>query len=592
MPEKPGVYLFKDRQGTVIYVGKAASLRQRVRAYFGSPQALSAKQERLLEQIDDFEFIVTDSEQEALLLECTLIKKYRPRYNVLLKDDKSYPYLKVTLADEWPGVHITRRLEQDGSRYFGPFASASSVRQTLHLIKKLFPFRSCTQPITPKTRPCLDYHLHRCLGPCLEAISHEEYREMIKQVVLFLEGRQERVVRQLRRQMDTAARQLNFERAAFLRDQIQAVERIIERQKIAGAVQGDADVIAFVQSQDQAYVQVFFLRSGKVTGREYFLLEGTQEEDPRQIMTSFIEQFYKSAPSVPPLFLLQHPVEEPAVLEEWLSSRRGGKVKLTVPRRGEKRALVEMVAENARQGWQQYKVKQLALPGALTLALEELKEKLKLPRTPQRMEAYDISNIQGNWAVGSMVVFEKGMPKRPHYRRFRIKAVTGANDYAMLQEVLRRRFKRTNSSAEGWANLPDLILIDGGKGQLHAAQEVLQEMETDSLPIASIAKEREEIFLPQNAEPLLLPRNSPALYLVQRLRDEAHRFALGYFHRLHRRESVRSALDTVSGIGPRRKKALLRKFGSLPAIKEAPLEELTGIAGISRKLAQQLKEQL
>ena len=593
LPTSPGVYLFKDAEGNIIYVGKAANLRHRVGSYFGAGQKLTPKLKRMASKVDDLDYFVTTSEQEALILELNLIKRHHPRYNVRLKDDKTFPYLKIDLNEEWPRVHITRRLEEDGGRYFGPFASAKSVRQTLKLIKGIFPFRSCSKPITgTDPRPCLDYDIGHCLAPCIGVVSRGEYAEVIKQVILFLEGKQERVVRQLKSKMNQAAEASDFERAAMFRDQIQAVERVVEGQRIAATVKGEQDVIAFAQDKDQAYVQVFFIRSGKLIGRESFLLQGTRYEQPSQIMTSFIKQFYASSPHIPPLLLLQHPVEDMAMLQGWLQSKRRGKVNIQVPRRGNKRQLVNIVAENAQQGLEQLKIKQLASPTALSAALEEIKGELQLPRLPSRIEGYDISDIQGTAAVGSMVVFDKGKPKPAHYRRFRIKTVSAANDYAMLQEVLRRRFKRAGSASGSWAILPDLVLIDGGKGQLNAAQEAMQQMGVDFVPTASLAKENEEIFIPQKSEPIVLAKSSPGLQLLQRLRDEAHRFALGYHQRIRKREIFASALDTIPGIGPKRKRALLRQFGSVKAMREATVEELAAARGITQSLARKIKKYL
>jgi len=589
LPAKPGVYLMRDSRGEVLYVGKAVSLHNRLRSYFGSPSNLPPKTEAMMSQVSDFDFYVTDSEQEALILENNLIKKYHPHYNVLLKDDKSYPYLKIDLTDPWPRVYMTRRLERDGSRYLGPFASAHSLKRTLNLIKRLFPFRSCKKPIEgTDSRACLEYDIHRCIGPCTGAVSQQEYRQVIKQVILFLEGRQEEVVRRLRRNMEQASEKLEFEKAALLRDQLQAVEQVTQSQKVAGLGKGDQDIVALARAGDRAYVQVFFIRNGKLIGRDNFILEGTQGEEPEQIMTSFIQQFYASASSVPRLILLQHPVLDKQLISDWLASLRGGPVELRVPQRGKKRALVEMVAENARQGLEQLQIKES--PEKLSAALTELQEVLQLPRLPQRIECYDISNIQGTLAVGSMVVFEKGRPKTAHYRRFRIKTVCGADDYAMLKEVLRRRFKRVTEGT--WAVLPDLVLIDGGRGQLNAALEAMGETGTSSVPVASLAKEQEEVFLPDSPLPIQLPRSSPALQLLQRLRDEAHRFAINYYQRLHRGRSLGSVLDEVPGIGPRRKRALLRKFGSLVAIKEASAEELAALPGMSRRLAERIKGNL
>ena len=595
LPANPGVYLLKDAEGNILYVGKAANLHHRVRSYFGAGQKLSPKLQRMVARVNDLDFFVTTSEQEALILELNLIKRHRPHYNVRLKDDKTFPYLKIDPTEDWPRVCITRRLEQDGGRYFGPFASAKSVRQTLKIIKRIFPFRSCTKPITgTDLRPCLWYYVGKCLAPCVSAVSKEEYAEVIKQVILFLEGKQERVVQELESQMNKAAEVLEFEKATLLRDQIQAVNRVVEGQRIATTVRGEQDVIAFAEDRDQAHVQVFFIRGGKLIGRESFVLQGTRSEEPPQIMTSFIKQFYDSAPYIPPLLLLQHPVEDKVVIEYWLQSKRGSKVRIEVPHRGNKKQLVQIVAENAQQGLAQLKIKQLATPSAVETALAELARELQLPHPPLRMEGYDISNIQGTSAVGSMVVFDKGKPKPSHYRRFRIKTVSGADDYAMLHEVIKRRFKRSSdTSAPGtWTILPDLVLIDGGKGQLNAVQTAMHEVGADSVPLASLAKENEQIFIPRKSEPLSLPGNSPGLQLLQRLRDEAHRFALSYHHKIRKRQTFASALDSIPGIGARRKRSLLRQFGSVRAIQEASLEELATTKGMSQSLAKRIKEYL
>jgi len=597
LPTSPGVYLMRDAEGNILYVGKAANLRHRVRSYFTVRQKLTPKLQRMVARVNDADFFVTNSEQEALILELNFIKQYHPRYNVRLKDDKTFPYLKIDLNDDWPTVQITRRLEQDGGRYFGPFASAKSIRQTLKMIKGLFPFRSCSQAITDvDSRPCLEYHIGHCLGPCIGVVSKKEYAEVIKQVILFLEGKQERVVNELRRRMEKAAQVLDFERAARFRDQIQAVEKVIEGQRIATTIRGEQDVIAFAEDKDQAYVQVFFIRGGKLIGRESFVLQGTRSEESQQVMTSFIKQFYDSTSNIPPVLLLQYPVEDKTVIEDWLQSKRGAKVHIQVPCRGNKKQLVEIVAENARQGLEQLKIKQLAAPTILATVLSEIERELHLPHLPSRIEGYDISNIQGTAAVGSMVVFDGGKPKPSHYRRFRIKTVSGADDYAMLQEVLKRRFKRSAtgdaSSPNGWAILPDLVLIDGGKGQLNAAKAVMRESRVDFVPVASLAKEKEEIFIPQRAEPVILPRSSPGLQLLQRLRDEAHRFALGYHQKIHKKATFASALDSIPSIGPKRKRALLKQFGSVRAIQEASVDELAATAGMSQSLAKKVKEYL
>jgi len=597
LPSGPGVYLMRDANGDILYVGKAANLHNRVRSYFSTAQKLSPKLQRLVARVNDLDFFVTTSEQEALILELNLIKQYRPHYNVRLKDDKAFPYLKIGLNEDWPTVRITRRWEEDGGRYFGPFASAKSVRQTLKMIKGIFPFRSCFKPITgTDSQACLEYHIRHCLGPCIDAVSKKEYAEVIKQVILLLEGKQEAVVHELENKMEKAAEALDFEKAAWLRDRIRAVEQVVEGQRIAMTVKGEQDVIAFADDKDQACVQVFFIHSGKLIGRESFVLQGTRSEEPHQVMTSFIKHFYGSSPYIPPLLLLQYPVEDKIVIEKWLQNKRGSRVRIRVPQRGSKKQLVKIVAENAAQGLEQLKIKQLAAPTVLAAALAEIARELHLTHPPVRIEGYDISDIQGTAAVGSMVVFDNGKPKPSHYRRFRIKEVSGVNDYAMLQEVLRRRFKRSlksdASTPNSWAILPDLVLIDGGKGQLNAARAVMREAGADYIPIASLAKENEEVFIPEKTEPIILPCSSQGLQLLQRLRDEAHRFALGYYQKIHKKVTFASALDTISGIGAKRKYALLKQFGSVRSIREASVEELAATGNVSRSIAKRIKENL
>jgi excinuclease ABC subunit C len=596
LPTSPGVYLMKDAAGNVLYVGKAANLRNRVRSYFGSRQKLSLKLERMVSRIGDIDFFVTASEQEALVLELNLIKRHRPHYNVRLKDDKNFPYLKIDMSEDWPRVQITRRLAEDGNRYFGPFASVRSVRQALKVVTEIFPFRSCSITITGTLpRPCLEYDIHRCAAPCINgAISKEEYAEIIRQVILFLEGKQELVVRQLKNKMRRAALTLEYEKAAGLRDQLHAVERVLQYQRMATAVSGEQDLIAFTRDSDHAYVQVFFIRGGKLIGRESFTLQGTRSEEPEQIMTSFVKQFYDSSHYIPPLILLQHPVEDRAVILSWLKAKRDSRVQIQVPRRGNKKNLVDMVAKNAQASLEQLKVKQLPDPVAVKASLEELKRELNLPRLPFRMEGYDISNIQGRAAVGSMVVFSEGRPNPAHYRRFKIKTVPAADDYAMLREIIRRRFGRqkTSDALNSWAILPDLILVDGGKGQLSSVLEAMHAVGADTVPVASLAKENEEIFIPKRTKPIRLPLRSSGLQLLQRIRDEAHRFALGYHQRIRKKQIFASTLDAIPGIGPKRKRHLLRQFGSVQAIREASLEELAAAKGMSQKLAQKIKGSL
>jgi len=598
LPASPGVYLMRNVRGNILYVGKAVNLRNRVRSYFASPSKLTPKTRLMVEQVNDFEYFVVSSEQEALILELNLIKRYWPPYNVLLKDDKTFPYLKIRFDEEWARIHITRRVENDGSRYFGPFANINSLRRTLDVLKRIFPLRSCSLPIEGRknARPCLKYHMGYCLGPCAGKVARAEYDKILAQLLLFLEGKHQSVIHSLKKKMDEASETLDFERAARFRDQLQAVQDVVEGQSIAMKVKGEQDVIAFHADNDQACVQVFMIRHGKLIGRESFTLKGTRNEEPSQVMTSFVKQFYSASPYIPKLLLLQYPVEDTEVIENWLSEKKKGMVKIEIPRRGKKKQLVDIVSENARQGLEQLKIKQLSVPAALTEALAEIQKELKLPGMPNRIEGYDISNIQGTDSVGSMVVFEDGRPKPAHYRRFKIKTIEGANDYAMLQEMLRRRFKRAtkgNDNSSGtWAIMPDLVLIDGGKGQLNAAREVLQEAGLDSIPIASLAKENEEIFLPGQGNPVVLPKSAMGLKLLQRLRDEAHRFAITYFQKVHKKRTFTSALDEVPGIGPRKKKALIKHFGTVHAIRQTSMNELLAVEGITQDLAQKIKETL
>lgn len=596
LPHSPGVYLMRDSAGNILYVGKAINLHHRVRSYFSGSSKLSPKTVQLVSHIADIDYFIAASEQEALVLELNFIKQYRPRYNVRLKDDKTYPYLKIDTNDEWPRIYRTRRMEQDGGRYFGPFASATSVKDTLRVLQRMFPFRVCKKQLTgTKKRGCLEFYLGHCLAPCTGNVSKTEYDQVIKEVTMFLEGKRDKVIRKIKTRMNHASESMDYEKAASLRDQIQAMEEIIEGERIAATIRGEQDVIAFVQDGDKAFVQVLFVRHNRLTGREGFLLQGTRDEETGPIIASFVKQYYSSTPQIPPLLLLQYNIEDKQIIEEWLRDKRGGVVRIQIPRRGIKKELVDIATENARQGWELLKIKEMTAPRSLDEALDELMKELKLDGKPVRTEAYDISNIQGTSAVGSMVVFEEGRPKPAHYRRFRIKTVSGANDYAMLQEVLERRFKRIrkddNKASETWKILPDLILIDGGKGQLNAALSVMEKTGLE-IPMIGLAKENEEIFLPGKKNPLILPKTSPGLQLLQHLRDEAHRFAISYFTRVHQRKTFTSALDNIPGIGPRRKSALIRQFGSVPRIQEASVDELVAATGMTARQAEKIKEYL
>ncbi len=585
--------------GHVIYVGKASNLRNRVRSYFGSPWGLEPKTRKLVENIADFEFIVTHSEQEALVLESTLVKRHQPYFNIRLKDDKHYPYLKVDLTDPFPRVVITRRVEKDGARYFGPYASAGSVRMTMDLIKRLFPYRTCTKPITgTDPRPCLDYYIHRCVAPCTGFASQAEYDEVIQQVIKFLEGRTDEVVAELTGKMEAAAETFDFERAALFRDRIQAVQRVSERQMMATVRPADMDVFGLARSDDEACVQVFFIRGTKVIGRDHFVLQGTRDESDARVIASFLEQFYTSAVHVPRDVLLPAAPDDTTLLGEWLDSRRGSRVRLQTPRKGEKRRLVILANDNARETMDMLRVKRLADAGKTQAALEELQDQLDLPGPPGRIECYDISNTQGTNSVASMVVFIDGRPRPSEYRRFKIKTVEGANDFASMAEVLQRRFKRAaenrasaceDEKAGSWAAMPDLLIVDGGKGQLGAAVDVMRDLGVGSIPTAGLAKENEELFMAEIDGPIVLPRNSQGLYLVQRIRDEAHRFAITFHRQLRGKRGIQSALDEIEGIGPKRKRALIRKFGSVRAIREADVDQLATTPGMTRALADKVK---
>jgi len=599
VPLKPGVYIHSDSDGKVLYVGKSSSLRNRLRSYFGSKKNLDAKTTELVSRIADFEFIVTESEQEALLLENSLIKKHKPRFNIRLKDDKTYPYIKVDLAEEFPRVYVTRRTANDGARYFGPFASAGSVRKTLDLLKRLFPYRSCTKAITGNDdRPCLEFHIKRCVAPCTGFASVADYSKVIDQVLMFLEGNTKEVVAELESAMLKASQGLEFERAGALRDRLKAIERVYEGQKVVGMGKENLDVISAAYGGEEAWVEIFFVRQGNLIGRDHFVMSGTRDESGNEILARFIEQFYSSASHVPRRILIPEKINREPVITEWLQTRRDGPVQITVPERGPKRRLVQMVSDNAIQGLEQLKLKWISDTNRMESAMSELQEQLNLPKLPKRIECYDISHIQGTNTVASMSVFEDGKPLSSDYRRFKIKSHDGNDDFASMKEVLTRRFKRLKNAREGgeentsFAASPDLVLIDGGKGQLSSAVEAMLFLGLQDIQLASIAKREEEIFLPDAAEPVIMPRNSQALFLLQRVRDEAHRFAITFHRNLRGKHSVKSALDLVPGVGPKRRKMLIRTFGSVKGIREASEEQLAAAPGMTAKVAQQIKEHL
>jgi len=605
-PTNPGCYLMKDAQGGVIYVGKAINLRNRLRSYFHASAQEDRKTRRLVRHIADIEWIIVGSELEALILEMNLIKKHRPQYNVRLKDDKRYPYVKVHWNEAYPKLTVTRQMSEDGARYYGPYTSVWAVHQTLDVLRRIFPYLTCDREISGQDeRACLYHDIKLCAAPCIGAIDQAGYRQMIEDLGQFLEGRTEPIVTRLRSDMSQAAEALKFERAAALRDQIQAIERVVEKQKVVSSDYIDSDVIAMARTDGEACVQVFFIRSGKLIGREYFLMEGAAESPDADVIAGFLKQFYDQASIVPPEVLLPTEIEEMNIIREWLNTRRGGqKVELHIPRLGPQEELMQMAAENACATLSALQAQWQADTHRQEQALAELQTALSLAEVPNRIECYDISNTQGTAAVGSMVVFEQGVPKKSLYRRFNIRSVSGPDDFASMEEVLTRRFSRWQAAQDAaqapgkkpdpaFALLPDLLLVDGGKGQLSRAKAVLDRFElTGRFFLASLAKQNEELFIPDRSEALLLPRHSQAFYLVQRVRDEAHRYAITSHRQRRDKAGIASQLDAVPGIGPIRRKALLTHFGGLQEIRQASTEELLTIPGITIKLAQTIRETL
>ena len=749
LPAKPGCYIMRDKDGKVLYVGKAASLRSRVPNYFRSPAELSPKIRAMVSHVEDFEYIVVGSELEALITENSLVKNYKPKYNTLLRDDKTFPYIVIT-DEPFPRVLRTRRVEKGKGRYFGPYANSGALNDTLKLLKKLFPYRSCALNIVPDRLPrgrhipapavpdagprplpspsaanhylaptrvdghaaethpsandraCLDYYIHRCVGPCIGAANQEEYAAVIAQVVNFLDGKHELVLDDLERQMTVAAEELNFERAGILRDQMRAVQRVASRQHVEVPGGGDQDVIGLARSDSNALVQLLAIRNGRLTGRETFTMENVADRDDGEVLAAFVQQYYDGAALVPAQVLAPQRVPDHEILEAWLTEQRGRRVELEVPQRGDKKRLLGLAADNAREAVEQERVKWLTDTQKTAAALTELKEALDLPTLPVRLECFDISTIQGTSTVASMVVFENGKPRTDAYRRFRIRAAGGpgeANDFAAMHEVIARRLKRSGRATEElssgqpsppqpspptplpaageggrtpsppipgeggsgarlaagavsldtrdgvddlpdvagldeedalqtlegsdpyqqedaasdteaadverdmgdseqgtagdeWTRRPDLIIVDGGKGQLNAALDALRALGIDDQPVAGLAKQNEELFLPGRADPVILPRTSQALYMVQRLRDEAHRFAITYHRNVRGKRALVSDLDSIQGVGGARKKALLRRFGSVSEIRRASLEEIAAVPGIGTKLAETIKSSI
>jgi len=593
IPSKPGVYLMKDADGKILYIGKANLLSRRVRSYFGTYTKLHAMTPGMIPYVRNIDYIITDNAVEALILENNLIKKHRPKYNVKLKDDKRYPYLKVTTED-FPKISMTRVVERklDGAKYFGPYVHAKATRQTLKEITKAFPIRTCDLAIeegNTKHRPCLDFHIGRCLGPCAGLVGKEEYQEVSKNVCRFLKGDGKIILKELTEKMKEAASQMDFERAAQIRDRIGYIREILEKQNVSSSSGEDQDVIGFYQKDDEACVQILMVRGGKLLDREHFFLTGAEESSPAEIVTAFVEQYYRDASFVPKTVILQNQVEMPEAIGAWLEEKRGSSVALHIPQKGRKLDMVKMAAKNAQAILEKEKSQTIFKKGD-NPALIGLRDLLSLPRQPHRIDAFDISNLGGSMAVGSMVVFQDGKPEKSEYRRYRIRTVKGQDDFAMMREVITRRFR---ASMEGETPLPDLILVDGGKGQLNAALAALKDVELETKqPAIGLAKKFEHIFLPGQSDPIILNNSDPVLHLIQRIRDEAHRFAVAYHRTLRQKTMTFSILDLIPNIGPKRKQMLIQRFGSVDKIREASIDELRSIKGVTQKLAEDIMKYL
>ena len=596
LPNAPGVYLMKASDGTVIYIGKAIRLRTRVRSYFRekSTHALTTQMMRYVTEID---YIVTETEVEALILENNLIKAHQPRYNVKLKDDKRYPYLRVTTHEAFPRIHITRKAENDGTRYFGPFVHVRSTRQVLKELTKFFPIRTCTLPLkeTGNTyRVCLDYHIGRCPGPCADKMNVADYEEIVQKVCQFLSGNTDAVVKELTEQMEAAAEALDFESAAKYRDTLKDVQQAITTQNIDSVSAADEDVIGIAARTEIACVQLLRVRDGKLLEREHYYLNDVDPASLATALSAFISQYYQNAVFVPKTVVLPMPIESVEVIENWLSDKRGNRVGLHVPRAGRLRKLQTLASKNAEILLTQ-REQNVVYSSGVEPALVELQELLELKHPLRRIEAYDISNLGDRFAVGSMVVLEDGKPASSEYRRFKIRSVEGQNDFAMMQEVITRRFRRALADDEKFNKLPDLMLIDGGKGQLSAAQAAMKAFASSHLPdipMIALAKRIEEIFVPGKLGPIVLREDNPTLHMIQRLRDEAHRFAVTYHRRLRQKSLSASVLDEIPNVGPRRKQALLQHFGSIEAIREASLDTLLSVKGIPRSVAESIRKHL
>lgn len=603
LPDKPGVYLMKNSLGEVIYVGKAKVLKNRVKSYFQKSKNHSEKVKVMVKNIAEFEYIVTDSEMEALILECNLIKKYSPKYNILLKDDKFYPFIKITVNDDYPRVFVTRRFAKDGSKYFGPYTNGSAVYETLDLIYKIFPLRNCKLVIKEngeKVRPCLNYHIKKCLGPCGGHISKEEYGKMINDIIDILSGKETYITKMLKSDMEKAAEELEFEKAASLRDKILSINAIAEKQKIFKTMEGDEDFINIEQDEKDSCIQVFFSRDGKVIGREHFIFENTANEGIGEIIEDFIGSFYGGTAKIPKAIYVPQ-IDNFDLMEEYLTIKRGSKVWIKVPQKGQKKEMLEMVKNNARITLEKFKDKYLKDKEINRISLLELQDLLELEECPQRIEAYDISNIQGVDSVGTMIVFEEGRAKNSDYRRFKIKTVKGANDYDSMREILTRRFNHgldeikaiqqrdLKLSAGKFSTFPDLIMMDGGKGQVNVALEVLQSLNID-IPVCGLVKDdkHQTRGIIYNNNELIINKGSNLMQLIRRIQDEVHRFAITYHRSLRDKRTLHSVLDDIPYVGEKRIRALLMKFGSVDNIKKASMQELLETQSIDKKSAESI----
>lgn len=599
LPAKPGVYIMHDEKDTIIYVGKAISLKNRVRQYFQSSRNLGIKKEQMVQQIARFEYIITDSELEALVLECNLIKEHRPKYNTMLKDDKSYPFIKVTVNEEYPRVLFARQMKKDKSKYFGPYTSAGAVKDSLELIRKLYHVRTCNRNLPKdigKERPCLYYHIKQCKAPCQGYISKEEYRMQIEGVLDFLNGDYKKLLRELEEKMLQASEELRFEDAVEYRDLMQSIQKIGERQKITGSQGEDKDVIAMAADEEDAVVQVFFIRDGKMIGRDHFYLKIAADATSAQVLLNFVKQFYAGTPFIPKELMLQEEIEDTEVLEEWLSKKRGQKVHIRVPKKGTKEKLVELAARNAQMVLSQDREKLKREEGRTIGAMKEICQLLDLDDIT-RVESYDISNISGFESVGSMVVYEKGKPKRNDYRKFKIKSVKGPDDYASMEEVLTRRFQRglqeqqDSEEKGGFSAFPDLILMDGGKGQVHIAENVLENLGI-SIPVCGMVKDDNHRTrgLYYHDHEIPISHSSEGFKLITRIQDEVHRFAIEYHRLLRSKGQIHSVLDDIEGIGPARRKSLMKYFKSIESIREASVEELKKAPSMNQQVAEKVYE--